>query len=145
PVGTEQRPREQSRRGRLADPAWAGEEIGVGDAPRPQRVAQGARDRVLADDGLERLWAPLPSEHLVGHRFACRHAPVRKRGLPMSKRVKVAVHPPSNGPHCDLFTEPAPVRYSHGTREGRLTVAPFRAWRGSTILVAWGPTFNAVP
>src|SRR5438477_7096440 len=39
--------------------------------------------------------------------------------------------------------KPAPVRYSHGTREGRLTVAPFRAWRGSTILVAWGPTFNA--
>src|SRR5919108_6042384 len=57
----------------------------------------------------------------------------------------VTVHPLSNDPYCDLPRKPAPVRYSHGTREGRLTVAPFRAWRGSVILVAWGPTFNAAP
>ena len=69
----------------------------------------------------------------------------RARTWYVIKDDQVAVHPPPNGPYCDLSTEPAPVRYSHGTREGRLTVAPFRAWRGSTILVAWGPTFNAAP
>jgi hypothetical protein len=62
-----------------------------------------------------------------------------------SSTATVTVHPQSNDPYRDLPRRPAPVRYSHGTREGRLTVAPFRAWRGSTILVAWGPTFNAAP
>ena len=56
----------------------------------------------------------------------------------------MTVHPQSNRPNRELRTKPAPARYSHGTREGRLTVAPFRAWRGSTHPVAWGPTFNAV-
>src|SRR5213079_2973488 len=70
------------------------------------------------------------------------HSPPSVRaGLTL--RYKVAVHPPSIEPSCDLPVETAPARYSHGTREGRLTVAPFRAWRGSTILVAWGPAFNA--
>ena len=57
----------------------------------------------------------------------------------------MTVHPQSSRPSRELCTEPAPARYSHGTREGRLTVAPFRAWRDSTRLVAWGPTFNTVP
>src|SRR5207245_152529 len=61
----------------------------------------------------------------------------------LALRYTVAVHPPSIEPSCDLPVETAPARYSHGTREGRLTVAPFRAWRGSTIHVAWGPAFNA--
>src|SRR3970282_1669185 len=56
----------------------------------------------------------------------------------------MTVPPQSNRPYRDLRTEPAPARYSHGTREGRLTVAPFRAWRGSTRPVAWGPALNAV-
>jgi len=56
----------------------------------------------------------------------------------------MTVHPQSSRPSRELRTDPAPARYSHGTREGRLTVAPFRAWRGSTHPVAWGPTFNAV-
>src|SRR3989449_9224216 len=64
---------------------------------------------------------------------------------PASRSDTVTVHPPPNDRYCDLPMEPAPVRYSHGTREGRLTVAPFRAWRGSAIPVAWGPTFNAAP
>src|SRR5436189_6436566 len=57
----------------------------------------------------------------------------------------MTVHPPSNRPSRDLNAEPAPVRYSHGTRAKRRTVAPFRAWRGLTRLIAWGPTFNTVP
>src|SRR6266508_607370 len=57
----------------------------------------------------------------------------------------MTVHPQSSRPYRERRTKPAPVRYSHGTREGRLTAAPFRAWRGSTHPVAWGPTLNAVP
>src|SRR5207248_3069550 len=98
----------------------AREEIGVGDPVRPQSVPERACDRVLPDDRVERLRPPLPGEHLV------RHLDTRE----------MAVHPPPTAPSCELLTEPAPVRYSHGTREGRLTVAPFRAWRGSTLLVA---------
>src|SRR5262245_37343958 len=60
-------------------------------------------------------------------------------------RRKMTVHPQSSRPYRELHTKPAPARYSHGTREGRLTVAPFRAWRGSTHPVAWGPTINAIP
>src|SRR5437762_3441825 len=123
-VGAEERPREQARRRRLADAAGAGEEVGVGYAAGRERVPERPRDRVLPDDRVERLRSPLPREDLIG---------------------QVTVHPPSIDPYCELPITPAPVRYSHGTREGRLTVAPFRAWRGSTILVAWGPTFDAAP
>src|SRR5262245_39278638 len=124
PLGTEQGLGQQPGRGGLAHSAGTGEEVGMSDAPGRQRVAQRPRDRVLPDDRLKRLRPPLPREDLI---------------------TQVAVHPPPNGPSCDRPAEPAPARYSHGTREGRLTVAPFRAWRGSTILVAWGPAFNAAP
>src|SRR2546422_979445 len=127
-LGTQQRLREQPRRGGLADAARAGEEVGVRHAPGRQRVAQRPRDGVLSDDRFERLRPPLAGEDLIAH-----------------VAIKVTVHPPSNDPYCELPRKPAPVRYSHGTREGRLTVAPFRVWRGSVILVAWGPTFNAAP
>src|SRR5262245_7650429 len=64
---------------------------------------------------------------------------------PSGIEKKMTVHPQSNRPYRELREKPAPVRYSHGTREGRLTVAPFRAWRGLTHPVAWGPTINAIP
>src|SRR6058998_887435 len=78
-------------------------------APGRQRVAQRPRDGVLSDDRFERLRPPLAGEDLIAH-----------------VALKVTVHPPSNDPYCELHGKPAPVRYSHGTREGRLTVAPFR-------------------
>src|SRR2546427_8366806 len=90
------------------------------------------------------------SQYLIAHgstRRAEPPVPVTRhpRFNPASRSDTVTVHPPPNDRYCDLPMEPAPVRYSHGTREGRLTVAPFRAWRGSAIPVAWGPTFNAAP
>src|SRR6185503_2272519 len=115
---------EQARGGGLADAPRAGEQIGVRDPPARQRIAQRAGDRVLTDDGVEDLRAPLPGEDLIHQK---------------------TVHPRSKRPYRELRLKPAPVRYSHGTREGCLTVAPFRAWRGSTLPVAWGPTLNAVP
>src|SRR5262249_20213710 len=122
--GAQECARQQPGGRRLADAARAGEQVGMRDPAGGQRVAKRTRDRVLPDDRVEGLRPPLPSENLI---------------------AQMTVHPPSNGPYCDLSPEPAPARYSHGTREGRLTVAPFRAWRGSTIPVAWGPTFNATP
>src|SRR5215470_20409130 len=68
----------------------------------------------------------------------------RRARLPLTAN-EMTVHPQSNRPYRERRTKPAPARYSHGTREGRLTVAPFRAWRGSTHPVAWGPTINAIP
>src|SRR6266446_2092152 len=175
PFRTQQRLGEQARGRRLADATRPGEEVGVGDAAGDERVLQCPRDRVLADDRLERLRPPLPREHLITHRQyltgrlrdAGPRVPITRhpRFTPVSRSdtaeprapiarhprltpaagsdTTVAVHPPSIEPSCDLPVETAPARYSHGTREGRLTVAPFRAWRGSTILVAWGPAFNA--
>ena len=43
------RPGENPRRGRLADPAHAGEQIGVGQAPAFDGVGQGAHQHLLAD------------------------------------------------------------------------------------------------
>src|SRR5262245_26505464 len=164
PFRTQQRLGEQARGRRLADAPRPGEEVGVGNAAGDERVLQRPRDRVLADDRLERLRPPLSCEHLITHqryltgrlRDAEPRVPITraKPGPPITRHqrckpssrsdaIVVAVHPPSIEPSCDLPVETAPARYSHGTREGRLTVAPFRAWRGSTILVAWGPAFNA--
>src|SRR5207249_11326657 len=80
----------------------------------------------------------VPSHHLDPPSFPTRRSS-DLRSKPGSRSNAMAVHPPPNDRSCDLPVEPAPVRYSHGTREGRLTVAPFRVWRGSAILVAWGP------
>src|SRR5207247_2150221 len=150
PLGIEERPRQEPRRRGLADATRAREEVGVGDAPGRERVPERARDRVLADDRVERLRPPFPRQDLITHGLTPRAeppAPITRhpRSKPGSRSNAMAVHPPPNDRSCDLPVEPAPVRYSHGTREGRLTVAPFRAWRGSAILVAWGPTFTAAP
>ena len=131
-LGAQERARQEARRRRLADAARPREEIGVRHAAGRQRVPERPGDRVLPDDRVEYLRPPLSRQDLVAH-------------ILLTRRCKVTVHPPLNDPYRDLPRKPAPVRYSHGTREGRLTVAPFRAWRGSTILVAWGPAFNAAP
>src|SRR6266436_10060674 len=68
PFRTQQRLGEQARGRRLADATRPGEEVGVGDAAGDERVLQRPRDRVLADDRLERLRPPLPREHLITHR-----------------------------------------------------------------------------
>src|SRR3972149_6519983 len=99
--------------------------MGVGDPVRRQRIPERPRDRLLADHRVEGLGPPLPRQHLVAH-------------VALGDKWPCTLNRPRSP--CDLSTEPAPVRYSHGTREGRLTVAPFRAWRGSTILAAWGPS-----
>ncbi len=67
PFRTQQRLGEQARGRRLADATRPGEEVGVGDAAGDERVLQRPRDRVLADDRLERLRPPLPCEHLITH------------------------------------------------------------------------------
>ena len=126
--GAGQRLGEEPRGGGLAHAARPREEIGVRHAPGGEGVAQRAGDGLLPDDRVEGLRPPLPREDLVRHRSE-----------------EKTVHPQSNRPYRELRLKPAPVRYSHGTREGRLTVAPFRAWRGSALPVAWGPTLNAVP
>src|SRR5207249_11354949 len=66
-LGTEERPRQEPRRRRLADPARAREEVGVGDPPGGERVPERARDRVLADDRVERLRPPFSREYLIAH------------------------------------------------------------------------------
>ena len=58
---------EEPRRGGLADPAGAREEIGVRDAPGHQRIAQRSGHRLLPDDRVELLRPPLPGQDLVGH------------------------------------------------------------------------------
>jgi hypothetical protein len=68
PLRAQQRARQQPRGGRLADATGSREEIGVGDPPRRQRVAQRARDRVLPDDLVERRRSILPGQYLVAHR-----------------------------------------------------------------------------
>src|SRR5206468_10875806 len=68
PFRTQQRLGEQARGRRLAGATRPGEEVGVGDAAGDERVLQCPRDRVLADDRLERLRPPLPCEHLITHR-----------------------------------------------------------------------------
>ncbi len=50
---------EHPRRGRLADAADAGKEVGLCDAPLLQRVAQRGHDRFLTDETGEILGAPL--------------------------------------------------------------------------------------
>src|SRR5437588_189137 len=59
----------------------------------------------------------------------------RSQLSPMARSRAVVVLPTPRGP----------ARGSHGTREGLRTVAPFRAWRGWQIPVAWGPAFIAAP
>ena len=65
--GTEQRARQQAGRRGLADAPRAGEQVGVRDAARSERVPQRARDRILTDDRIERLRPPLSSENLIAH------------------------------------------------------------------------------
>jgi hypothetical protein len=59
---------EDARERRLADAARAGEEIGVVQALRVERVAQRAHDVLLPDQAREILGAPLARKYLVAHR-----------------------------------------------------------------------------
>jgi hypothetical protein len=59
---------EQARRGRLADPADAGEHEGMRDAAGLERVGQRADHRLLADEILEPGRPVLPGQHLIGCR-----------------------------------------------------------------------------
>ena len=58
---------EDARDGGLADPAGAGEQIGVVQAAGGQRVGQGTHHVLLADEGLEAARAPLAGKYLIGH------------------------------------------------------------------------------
>ena len=132
--------------GGLPDPARSREEVGVRHAPRDEGVLERSRDRLLPDHGIERRGPPLPGQHLVRHGIMAGSVSAR----PPAGRAGAAtanimtVHPQSSRPSRERRAKPAPARYSHGTREERRTVAPFRAWRGLTHPVAWGPTINAV-
>src|SRR4029079_1420480 len=61
----QERASQQPRGRRLADAPGAREEIGVSDASRGQRIAQGARDRVLPDDLVEDGGTIFPGEDLI--------------------------------------------------------------------------------
>ena len=154
---------QKPRRRRLADPSGAGEEVGVGDPLAREGVLQGPYDGVLPHDRVEGRGPPPPRHHLVTHaalprglsanrgRGASTAAGARRRDrIEQGRRSP----PPSKkwpctrrryAPSCDLHGTPARARGSHGTREGLRTVAPFRAWRGWQIPVAWGPAFIAAP
>ena len=62
------RPRQDAGGRRLADAARPGEDERLRQPAARQRVAQRARDRLLADDIVERLRPPLARDDLVGHR-----------------------------------------------------------------------------
>ena len=68
PVLTAQRPRQDARGRRLADAAGSGEHERLRQAAARERIAQGARHRLLPDDIVEALRAPFPRDHLVRHR-----------------------------------------------------------------------------
>ena len=74
PLAAQERPCQQAGSRRLADTAGPREKVRVRDAAGRERVLEGARDRVLAHHGLERLRAPLAREDLVAT-----HARPRKR------------------------------------------------------------------
>ena len=58
---------ENAREGRLSDPSGAGEEEGVMQPVRVQRIDQRARDMGLPDELLEVARTPLSGQHLVAH------------------------------------------------------------------------------
>ena len=66
--GARQRLGQEPGGGGLAHAAGSGEEIGVGDPARAERVAERARDRVLPDDRVELLRPPLPRQDLIRQR-----------------------------------------------------------------------------
>ena len=80
-------PRQDARRGGLADAARAGEHEGLGDAAAGDGVAQRLRDGALADHVFEALGPPLPGENLVRHRCVRVRRDVRVRGLEKRSRT----------------------------------------------------------
>ena len=89
--GAGERLGEEPRGGGLADAARPREEIGVGDAPGREGVAQRAGDGLLPDDRVEGLRPPLPREDLS---TSARGSATRDK----------TVHPQSNRPYRDLRT-----------------------------------------
>ena len=67
PVHAVQRPRQNPRRRRLADAARPGKHERLREPAALQRVAERARDRLLADDVGELLRPPLARDDLVRH------------------------------------------------------------------------------
>src|SRR5207245_3449523 len=95
------------------------EEVGVGDARGGERIPERARDRVLADDRVERLRPPLPGQDLIAHRLTPRAEPPvpltrHPRFNPASRsntaepHVPLARHPTFN-PASPSATAPPPV------------------------------------
>ena len=67
PLHAVQGPGEDAGGGGLAAAARPGEDERLGQALALEGIAQGAGDRGLAQDVVERLGPPLPRERLVGH------------------------------------------------------------------------------
>ena len=57
---------DQPRGGRLANPAYAGEQKRMRDPIAPDRILQRADHRFLADQRLKRLWAIFARQHPIG-------------------------------------------------------------------------------
>ena len=70
PVDAVERPRQQARSRRLADPAWSGEDERLMDTSAGDGVPQRTRHGLLADDIIEALWTPLASKDLIHGREA---------------------------------------------------------------------------
>ena len=76
---------EDAGRGRLADPARAGEQIGMPDAIRVDRVDQGLGHLLLADQVLERLGTIAARDHDV--RVGPGGGLIRRLGRPRRRRI----------------------------------------------------------
>jgi hypothetical protein len=53
--------------GSLTDPAWAGEQEGMGNAAAANSIAQSAGHMFLAHNFVESLWSPFSGENKVAH------------------------------------------------------------------------------
>jgi hypothetical protein len=111
-----ERLREDARARRLANPADTREQERVRDPALLNRVAEGARDVLLADEILERLRTPLSGKDQVAHRGGSAVVPRAPLGVTLESQVLLSGHLPSRsrGPAV-AFIPPrtAPVRGSH--------------------------------
>ena len=78
---------QNARRRRFADTAHAGQDIGLVDAARGERIGERAHHGLLADEVLEAHGPVFSREHLIGRR--------RRRGLGLGRgKERIAQWPP---------------------------------------------------
>ena len=111
--------------GGLADAARTGEQERMMQAIFIQRVDQGTLYMLLTDQLREQARSPSAREDHITH-IGCFNQVIKP------------------GPYFNIRGKKEAARTRHtSTPGGTATVAPFRAWRGSRITVARGPTRTA--